>query len=99
MPRGLGEEGKAFWKATTRDYELDGLELRLLEDACREADLIDGLCEAIDSSRFRLTSRGSMGQTVANPLLGEVRQHRALLSQIGERIRRWKRRRAGGSTE
>jgi hypothetical protein len=55
-------------------------ELRILEDACREADLIDGLAaEAMGTASI---VRGSQNQPVINPLISELRQHRATLASL-----------------
>jgi septal ring factor EnvC (AmiA/AmiB activator) len=55
-------------------------ELRVLEDACRECDLIDEM-EAEQKGTAK-TTRGSMGQIVAAPLVSELRQHRATLTNM-----------------
>lgn len=76
-PRGLGEQGLKLWAEITGSYKLRPDELRMLEDACREADLIDRLeAELVGAP---LTVQGSQGQPVANPLIQEVRQHRQVL--------------------
>jgi hypothetical protein len=61
-------------------YELRSDELRILEDACREADLIDQLEEALKGAPFMVS--GSQGQDVINPLIPELRQHRATLTSM-----------------
>lgn len=77
-PRGLGTGGKRLWQAITGKYELRPDELRTLEDSCRECDLIDQM-EAEQKGQPK-TAKGSMGQTVAAPLISEMRQHRATLT-------------------
>lgn len=78
-PAGLDLDGTALWESVTADYELLPHELRLLEDACREADLIARMdADWIERGRPMIT-RGSMGQEVAHPMLGEIRQHRTTL--------------------
>lgn len=85
-PIGLGKAGKTLWKgiAGPKKWELRADELRVLEDACREADLVSvldaGLILAI--SRGDLTVKGSQGQDVINPLISELRQHRATLAGL-----------------
>jgi hypothetical protein len=81
VPRGLGKAGRALWVGVASRYSLRyGDELPLLEQAARVADLIEVLrTEQADSS---LTTRGSMGQLVAAPLLGELRQARAQLQSL-----------------
>lgn len=79
MPAGLGAEGKKLWKSIAGGgrYVLRPDELRVLEDACRTADLIVEL-EATMAGED-LIATGSQGQPVAHPLLSELRQYRALL--------------------
>lgn len=79
-PSGLGEAGVKFWREVTKQYTFRPDEARLLEDACREMDLIARLEDAI--AKAPLMVRGSMGQEVANPLVQEVRQHRSVLARL-----------------
>lgn len=79
-PTKLSAKARAIWTGITRDYELRADELRVLEDACREVDLIERLeLELRDS---KLVVEGSMGQPVASPLVQEIRQHRATLARL-----------------
>ncbi len=78
-PSGL-KGSKKLWKQVVTEYELRPDELRLLEDACREADTIDALQEA--ASQADLLGTGSTGQTVIHPLIPEIRQHRIVLARI-----------------
>lgn len=74
-PRGLSAKGKRIWKDVTSKYELRVDELDTLEDVCRESDLIEQLEAAL--AGMEIISTGSMGQDVVNPLVAELRQHRA----------------------
>lgn len=74
-PKGLQSRGRKIWKEIISKYELRFDELDTLEDICREVDLIDRL-EA-DLENAPLTVKGSQGQDVSNPLVSEIRQHRA----------------------
>lgn len=74
-PRGLENKGKRIWKDVTANYELRTDELDILEDICRESDLIDRLEKDLEGAELMV--RGSQGQDVANPLVSEIRQHRA----------------------
>ncbi|WP_458116980.1 hypothetical protein [Arthrobacter sp. D2-10] len=74
-PRGLEAKGKRLWKDITSNYELRADELDTLEDICREADLIVLLEKELDGADLIVT--GSQGQDVANPMISELRQHRA----------------------
>lgn len=79
-PAGLGAKARAVWTRITKDYELRPDERRLLEDACREVDLIERIEKAL--SKGDLLVQGSMGQQVTNPLVAEVRQHRTTLARL-----------------
>lgn len=79
-PAGLGLHAEALWKRITKLYELRPDELRILEDACREADLIDRLEKELTDAD--LVVHGSQGQPVANPLVSEIRQHRTALRSM-----------------
>lgn len=61
------------------EYELGPAELRLLEDAVREVDLIEDRTALQGAD---LTVSGSHGQPVRNPLAQEVRLHRGVLRQL-----------------
>ena len=79
-PAGFAASGAALWSQITSKYDLRADELRVLEDGCREADLIDGLSAAL--AEGDLMVKGSMGQQVVNPLVGEIRQHRNTLATL-----------------
>jgi hypothetical protein len=81
-PTGLGDSGRALWSEIADTYDLRPDERRLLEDACREADLIDRLEAEIGSPDHALEVRGSMGQPVSSPLVSEIRQHRTTLRAL-----------------
>ena len=61
-------------------YMLRTDELRVLKDSCREADLIEDL--RLESRGAQMVVKGSMGQPVINPLVSELRQHRACLAGL-----------------
>lgn len=87
VPAGLvaGGGGATLWHGVVAGFELRPDELRILEDACREADLVDVLVAGLDGAE--LTARGSQGQPVVNPLIPELRQHRATLSSLIRQLR------------
>lgn len=81
MPANLSTEGRQLWQSVTRAHqELGPDAVRLLMDACREADLVQRLEE--EQRDQPLMVRGSQGQLVASPLISEVRQHRAVLAGL-----------------
>jgi hypothetical protein len=79
-PPTLGSVGGALWRELMAKYQFRPDEARVLFDACAEADLIDTLQAAQNDQP--LTVRGSMGQQVINPLVSELRQHRATLASL-----------------
>lgn len=88
-PAKLGKAGRALWRAIVAEVgeeglELDRREVAWLTSACRCADDIAALEEAI--ARDGVTGRGSMGQATANPLLREVRLLRDLQGRLLARI-------------
>jgi hypothetical protein len=80
MPSGLGESGRRLWSEISGKYGLRADEARVLEDAAREADLIATLDAGMAGQS--LLVRGSQGQDVINPLISELRQHRATLAAL-----------------
>lgn len=79
-PNGLSSTSRKMWREIVSKYELRTDELRVLEDACREVDLIGLLERELDGAE--LIVKGSMGQPVANPMISELRQHRATLQRL-----------------
>lgn len=83
-PPGLGPSGTQLWRETTRNYTLRADELRILEAAAAELDLIETLREEMVGAP--LTVRGSLGQPVINPLIPELRQHRATFASLVKQL-------------
>jgi uncharacterized protein YejL (UPF0352 family) len=81
-PTGLGADGLELWTEVTEDHDLRPDEKRVLEDAAREADIIALMERERCKPTFSLVVKGSMGQEVINPLISELRQHRATLAQL-----------------
>lgn len=81
-PAHLGSGARKLWREVTGTYELRPDELRILEDACREMDLIDFLEAERTADGFSVMVRGSQGQDVINPIFSELRQHRSALRQL-----------------
>ena len=79
-PAHLGADGRKLWRDISTKYELRADELRVLADACAEADLVARLDEALSVADVMIA--GSMGQAVVNPLFAEVRQHRNTLAGL-----------------
>lgn len=83
-PAGLRVKGKRLWAEVTSSYKLRSDELDVLEDVCREADLIDKIEKELETSDLMVT--GSQGQMVMNPLIAEARQHRATKMSLWKRL-------------
>ena len=79
-PPGLGTRAARLWREVVVDFDLRVDELRLLEDACREVDVIERLDVAVREGGLLVA--GSMGQSRPNPLLGELRAHRLVLARL-----------------
>ena len=91
-PTGLQNAGRRLWKSVIEDadsqgIDLDSLELCHLEDACRLADRLEQMELELAQSPTGFMCKGYQGQPVAHPLLGEIRQTRALRAQTLARIR------------
>lgn len=79
-PVGLGNAGRALWKATVGQYELTAHEQRLLGQACATLDTIAELDAQVDADG--VMSTGSMGQQVLHPAVAELRQQRLAFSRM-----------------
>ena len=66
-PSGLGTAGKRLWRETWREFGLSAPEAELLTEACRIADRLAAIAEALDGAD--LVTTGSTGQPKAHPLL------------------------------
>ena len=82
VPAGLGTKARKVWTGTVESFELRPDELRVLEDACREIDLVEVLEKELGKASTQLLVKGSMGQPVANPLMQEIRQHRQVIARL-----------------
>jgi hypothetical protein len=84
-PDNLGPAGEHIWREVVKVYDLRPDELRILEDACREATLIDRIHAELTEAP--LIVKGSMGQPAASPLVQEVRQHRVAFAALVGRLK------------
>lgn len=83
-PRFVSADARELWEATTSAYELAAHEKLILKGACAALDKIAALEDELDGAD--LMSKGSMGQDVANPLLGEVRQTQAAFDRAMKQL-------------
>ena len=79
-PAKLDAPGRDLWNSVTGKWELRPDELRVLAEACREADLIERLRVLLESSPLMVD--GSMGQPTMHPAVAELRQHRNVLASL-----------------
>jgi hypothetical protein len=79
-PKDLDPAGSALWRSITGKYDLRVDEKRVLEEACRETDLIERLRLLLMDEPLML--KGSMGQPVVHPAVAELRQHRNVLASL-----------------
>lgn len=86
-PTKLGRKARRTWLAMIDEYDLGPHELRILEDACREIDLIDRMEAELQDPDFELVVRGSMGQPVSSPIVQEIRQHRAVIARLFQALK------------
>jgi len=81
-PRGFvkGGRGRALWAAVLSEWALRPDERRILEDVCREADLIDRMQTTVDAEELVVV--GGRGAKAPHPLLRELDRHRGRLQQL-----------------
>lgn len=84
-PRGLDAAGRDLWRSIARQIHDDGLELdaretALLTEACREADVLARIEEALKGAPVVVD--GAKGQPAANPLIGEARRSRQTIQTL-----------------
>ncbi|QRP48978.1 hypothetical protein [Amycolatopsis sp. FDAARGOS 1241] len=80
------ERGQALYDQVTEAFDLRPDELSILELACFELDTVDRLQKAVDELPS-LRTKGSMGQDVSAPELGELRQHSLAFANLISRLK------------
>lgn len=80
VPRGLKTSGKALWRALHETYELDVWEQQQVTTACRIADRLDDIAQALADAP--LTIRNAKGEEVTHPLLVEQRMSSLAMQRI-----------------
>lgn len=81
-PATLADAGKALWRSVSDKYELRADELAVLEAACKTADMIATLDKEWDALGKPFLTRGSMGQDVIHPLIGERRAQQSQIAKL-----------------
>jgi hypothetical protein len=80
-PKGLLRAGRALWRDVQSKYVLDPAELAVLLQMCRLGDQLERLQDEF-SGQNAATVKGSRGQPVLNPLLGEIRLTSLALAKL-----------------
>jgi len=86
-PVSLSDAGKALWTSVVEKYDLRVDELAVLEAACKTADMIAILDKEWDGLGKPFLTRGSMGQDVIHPLIGERRQQQAAQAALFRQLK------------
>ena len=86
-PETLGAEGQKVWDLVTAKYDLRPDELLTLEDACAASDMIAALSKSWEDDGRPLTTKGSMGQQVIHPLIGEIRTQRSARNALWRQLK------------
>jgi hypothetical protein len=86
-PDGLGEAGTALWDSIAGKYELRPDERATLLGAARAADMIAALREAWEADGRPMLTKGSMGQDVIHPLIGELRTQESQKASLLARLK------------
>ena len=86
-PDTLAAPGKALWAKIVETYELRADELATLEDACAATDMIAALTSVWEGEGRPVTTKGSMGQQVIHPLIGEIRIQRKARNDLWKQLK------------
>lgn len=79
-PKDLGPAGRKVWRDVFGALELEGGRRAVAEEACRVADTMAQLSEAVEVQG--MMSVGSRGQPVLHPAVGELGKQRALFERL-----------------
>jgi hypothetical protein len=79
-PPGLGARGRAMWREMRQTFVFSVSEEGTLLELCRCLDELDRLEKTMSSEP--VVVRGSRGQPVPHPLLGDIRAHRLVLAKL-----------------
>ncbi|WP_378144804.1 terminase [Cnuibacter sp. UC19_7] len=84
-PAELQASGRRVWKAVTDIAELEEWEKVTLLEACRTADRLDDLAEAMEGQPLTVTN--SKGDEVAHPLMVESRMQSVVYARLVAALR------------
>lgn len=86
-PVGLGREGVSLWDSVASKYQLRPDDLTVLRSACKVADRIQMLEDVDRELGHPIVSKGSMGQPVIHPLVGEIKAQHATLASLLKQLK------------
>jgi len=86
-PDSLSTAGRELWERITGKYQLRADELVTLEDACATTDMIAALDALWREDGCPATAKGSMGQLIIHPLIGEIRAQRAARNALWRQLK------------
>ena len=86
-PATLDSAGNALWADVVGKYDLRVDELAVLEAACKTADMIATLDKEWAALGKPFLTRGSMGQDVIHPLIGERRAQQAAQAALFRQLK------------
>jgi DNA polymerase III psi subunit len=86
-PETLAAAGVLLWSKVVESYDLRADELATLEDACSITDMVAALTESWAGLGKPYTTKGSMGQEVIHPLIGEIRTQRMARNALWRQLK------------
>lgn len=86
-PVSLEATGVTLWRDVVAKYDLRVDELAVLEAACKTADMIATLDKEWIALGRPFITRGSMGQDVIHPLIGERRTQQSALAALFRQLK------------
>lgn len=86
-PAVLESAGATLWSSVVAKYDLRVDEFAVLEAACKTADMIATLDKEWAALGKPFLTRGSMGQDVIHPLIGERRSQQSALAALFRQLK------------
>jgi hypothetical protein len=85
IPKRLGPKGREKWSEMTEKYVFSAPEMAILTMFCTGLDEEERLTQELAAEP--VVVKGSRGQPVSSPLLGEIRAHRVMLAKLAKELR------------
>ena len=86
-PAHLAATGQNLWGEVVKTYDLRVDELATLEDVCSITDMIVMLEKAWADDGKPMVAKGSTGQLVIHPLIGEIRTQKAARNALWRQLK------------